>query len=397
MVRSKLALALCLFAMFSAFQISSCYSWSNGGYSPDPFNPKYGTHDWVAEHALDWLPEEARRWIVANKNWYLYGTELPDNEQAPDGIGDTQLHHVYFSADGSLIDGSSAVRANTTYRQALSYLVAEDYEKAAKYAGAMTHYISDAAVFGHVMGANTPWGAEAHHSDYESYVNSRTSSYFSEFNAYLFFDGRLETITAYEATIRLAYDTTFDSSGKGLTCIWMDQNYNWSNPVFKKRAGESLSLAVNLLTDVLYTLYLEYQAALLERFNFTIAVTSSNISVVKGGSFSIAVDVVILRGEAQEVSFSLSGLPAGATYVLNPPSGKPPFTSRLTITVPEEAPAGTYLVTLRGVGGGLSRTVTFRLSVAEPDKDMRPLLLLAAILMGTAVIIVVVVKLRKRR
>ncbi len=37
---------------------SQATAWSNGGYSADPTNPDYGTHDWLAEHALDWLPAE---------------------------------------------------------------------------------------------------------------------------------------------------------------------------------------------------------------------------------------------------------------------------------------------------------------------------------------------------
>ena len=237
------------------------FSWSNGGFSSDPLNPKYGTHDWIAEHALDWLPLEVKQWLLPYKVLYLYGTELPDNGQAPDGIGDTQLHHIYFYADGRLMDDSAAVRANATYRQALSYMLKGDFASAAKYAGAMTHYISDMAVFGHVMGKATPWGEEKHHSDYEEYVNSKTSSYYAEFNIYLKFDGKLEILTAYNAAIKLAYDTTFDSLGRGLTCVWMDKNYDWNNPTFKNRAGESLNLAVNLVADVLYTLYMEYKAS----------------------------------------------------------------------------------------------------------------------------------------
>ena len=197
-------------------------------------------------------------WILANKNLYLYGTELPDNGRAPDGIGDTWLHHIYFDADGRLIDDSSARRANATYHQALKYLLEGNFTSAAKYVGAMTHYISDMAVFGHVMGKEAPWGEEKHHSDYEQYVNKETSSYQLDFNIYLKFDGALEIITAYDAAVRLAYDTTFDSSGRNLTCVWMDENYNWSNPIFQGRVGESLNYAVNLVADVLYTLYTEY-------------------------------------------------------------------------------------------------------------------------------------------
>ena len=252
----SLSVSFLLILILAAAKFSLC--WSNGGYSSDPSSPKYGTHDWIAEHALDWLPSEVKGWILANKNLYLYGTELPDNGQAPDGIGDTWLHHIYFDADGGLIDDSSARRANATYQQALSYMLMGDLTSAAKYAGAMTHYISDVAVFAHVMGKKTPWGEEEHHSDYEQYVNDKTQSYYSDFNVYLKFDGALEIITAYDAAVRLAYDTTFDASGRNLTCVWMDKNYDWSNSIFRDRAGESLNYAVNLIADVLYTLYTEY-------------------------------------------------------------------------------------------------------------------------------------------
>ncbi len=75
-----------------------------------PHEPDYGTHDWIAEHALDWLPAAEKKHLVDNLVVYLYGTELPDNGGAPDGIGDQFLHHVYYYSDGSLQDDASAVR-----------------------------------------------------------------------------------------------------------------------------------------------------------------------------------------------------------------------------------------------------------------------------------------------
>lgn len=120
----------------------------------------------------------------------------------------------------------------------------------------MTHYICDVAVFGHVMGSSTDWGNEAHHSDYESYVNTRTDSYTDEFNTFLVFDGALDNISAYDAALAIANDTTFDLNGD-LTCVWMDENYDWNNSTFKNRAGESLNLAVNLVADVLHTFYVD--------------------------------------------------------------------------------------------------------------------------------------------
>jgi hypothetical protein len=213
-------------------------------------------HDWIAEHALDWLPQQKKQFLLDNKAGFLYGTELPDNNQASDGIGDTTKHHIYFSADGSVQDDVAAVRARDEYEKAVTFYKTGNYAQAAKQLGIVTHYIADMAVFGHVMGASTAWGAEIYHSDYETYVQDRTGSYTSEFNSFLVFDGNLSTISAYDAALKLANDTTFDLDGD-LTCVWMDQHYNWNDAAFKNRCGESLNLAVNLITDVLHSFYNE--------------------------------------------------------------------------------------------------------------------------------------------
>jgi len=256
-MRRKQAACLFAIALLSTWFIASfteVSGWSNGGYSADPTHPDYGTHDWISEHALDWLPQQEKQFLLDNKANYLYGTELPDNNQAPDGIGDTTKHHVYYFANGSVQDDAAAVRAQEEYVNAVNSYNSGNFDEAAKRLGMVTHYIADMAVFGHVMGASTAWGAETHHSDYEDYVLDRTDSYAGEFDSYLVFDGSLSTLSAYDAALTLANDTTFDANGQ-CTCVWMDQNYNWNDATFKNRCGESLNLAVNLVADVLHTFY----------------------------------------------------------------------------------------------------------------------------------------------
>jgi hypothetical protein len=256
---SKIMLTLLLICIcYTMMNVKTVECWSNGGYSPDPppFSPVYGTHDWIAQHALDWVPTKEKQYITNNLAQYLYSTELPDNSAAPHGIGDTALHHIYFWSSGILQDDASAVRAQTEYNSAVGYYKSGNVQMAVETIGIMSHYVVDVGVFGHVMGAGTDWGAEVHHSDYENYVNERTNSYVDEFDTYLVFDGSLDEISAYDAAKNLANDTTFDVNGD-LTCVWMDQNYDWGNPTFKNRAGESLNLAVNYLTDVLHKFYLE--------------------------------------------------------------------------------------------------------------------------------------------
>ncbi len=161
------SLTIVVLIVVSPFLSLNASGWSNGGYNANPASPDYGTHDWIAEHALDWLPQQEKQFLLDNKAAYLYGTELPDNGQAADGIGDTTKHHVYCRADGSLQDDAAAVRAAEEYAKAVDFYKAGNLEEAAKHLGIVAHYIADIAVFGHVMGAATIWGDEQHHSDYE--------------------------------------------------------------------------------------------------------------------------------------------------------------------------------------------------------------------------------------
>jgi hypothetical protein len=257
----KRVILACMYVISSAliianFGAAAVSGWSNGGYSANPNQPDYGTHDWIAEHALDWLPQQNKQFLLDNKASFLYGTELPDSNQMPDGIGDTTKHHVYFFANGSVQDDTAAVRARDEFLKAVDFYKAGKLGEAAKQLGVVAHYIADMAVFGHVMGASTAWGTETHHSDYETYVQDRTGSYESEFKSFLVFDGSLSAVSAYDAALTLANDTTFDLDGD-LTCVWMDQHYNWNDATFKNRCGESLNLAVNLIADMLHFFYTE--------------------------------------------------------------------------------------------------------------------------------------------
>lgn len=292
------------FTFLSIILLLSLYTetasgWGNGGYSDDPSNPDYGTHDWIAQHALNWLPSDEKAFILDALTIYLYGTEMPDNNRAPDGIGDTTKHHVYYRANGFLQDDASAVRAQEEFELAVSLYRSGNIKEAVKRLGAMTHYISDMAVFAHVMGASTDWGKEVHHSDYENYVNEKTNSYYDEFNTFLRFDGTLEEISAYDAALRLAYDTTFDTDGN-LSCVWMDRNYDWSSSIFRNRCGESLNLAVNLVADVLHTFYL----------TTSLSSTATVTFYANGLSGDATGNILIVDG----VSYSYSDIPKSFTW-----------------------------------------------------------------------------------
>jgi len=187
---------------------------------------------------------------------YLYGTELPDNCQAVDKLCDTGKHHVYFRSSGTLQDNASARRALEMQSQVLSAIAAGDYASAAKWTGAMTHYISDLASFGHVMGAGTDWGAEPEsvHGNYEDHVQTLTDEP-GEAVISVSFDGMLWPTSAYDAALALARDTTFDLSGMGHTAVWMNQTNDWNSAVFTARAYQSINLAVNYVAEAVHVVW----------------------------------------------------------------------------------------------------------------------------------------------
>ena len=238
--------------------------WKNGPtgseFSSNPQAPKYGTHDWIAEHALDWLETEEKKYILDNLETYLYGTELPDKTTGTDAIGDMALQYVFYNESAYLKNDTCARRAMEEHALAVEYIENGDLYNGTMHLGAMTHYISAVAVFGNVMN-ETYWGVPTHYDDYMNYVNSKMSSYDSVFNSYLSNLNMLGIDTAYDATLWVAFNTTFnprnlDPFGGGYkNCTWMDANYDWSDTEFKERCGESLNFAVNNVAVILYSTY----------------------------------------------------------------------------------------------------------------------------------------------
>lgn len=227
-----------------AMMIVPACAWSNGGYSTNPNLPKFGTHDYILQKAINMLPVNMRSNVDMTAAYY--GTEIPDCTGGIYCKGDVVKHHVYYKADKTLQDGSAAIRAQAEYNLAKSYLQQGNKYQFSLHLGAMSAYISDMGVFGHTMGAGTAWGPETHHSDYESYVENHFSSFGTSF------DGALSSISASDATLKLAKETTFDASR--YTNVWMDDNYGWTNAAFVSRTRYLISYDTNIVADVIYTL-----------------------------------------------------------------------------------------------------------------------------------------------
>ena len=99
--------------------------------------------------------------------------------------------------------------------------------------------------------------------------------------------------------------------------------------------------------------------------DFNLTVTPSFQTAEPGESAYYAVNVGHLSGDAQPVSLSATGLPAGVISSFSVSSAQPSFSSSLSITTEPALPPGTYPFTVTGSGGGKTHSVSADLVVDE--------------------------------
>jgi hypothetical protein len=98
-------------------------------------------------------------------------------------------------------------------------------------------------------------------------------------------------------------------------------------------------------------------------FSLTISPTSGKVQV--GGTIGATVSTAVVSGVAETVTFSASGLPAGATVVFNPPSVTAGGSSIMRITTTNATPLGTYTVTVTGTAPSTSHSTPYTLVVVN--------------------------------
>lgn len=107
--------------------------------------------------------------------------------------------------------------------------------------------------------------------------------------------------------------------------------------------------------------------------SFTLAPSSSSLSVTQGASGSDIIQVTDVNGFTGNVTLSASGLPSGVTvaFATNPTNS----TSVLTLTVSGTATVGTATITITGTSGSTTATTTIALAVtarATPGFTLSP-------------------------
>jgi hypothetical protein len=97
---------------------------------------------------------------------------------------------------------------------------------------------------------------------------------------------------------------------------------------------------------------------------FSVAATPSSQTVSPGTSTNYTVNVTPSNGFTSNVSFSVSGLPSGATASFNPISVPGSGSSTMTVTTSSSTPGGTYTLTISATGSGLTHTTQVKLLVS---------------------------------
>ena len=99
--------------------------------------------------------------------------------------------------------------------------------------------------------------------------------------------------------------------------------------------------------------------------DFSIGMSPGSAIVAAGGSTAYTITVSALSGFSGTVVFGLSGLPSGATGILNPPSLAGSGSTTLTVNTTSGTPAGTFTVIVTGTSGSLNHAASASLGVTS--------------------------------
>jgi hypothetical protein len=95
--------------------------------------------------------------------------------------------------------------------------------------------------------------------------------------------------------------------------------------------------------------------------DFSLTVSPTSRTITHGHSTTYTINIQALNGFTGSVNFSVSGLPSGTTFSFSP---NPATTSSvLAVNTSGGTPTGGYTLTITGVGGGYTHTITVRLNV----------------------------------
>ncbi|QFU93084.1 S8 family serine peptidase [Amycolatopsis sp. YIM 10] len=105
--------------------------------------------------------------------------------------------------------------------------------------------------------------------------------------------------------------------------------------------------------------------------DFSLSVSPGSVTVEEpGGSGSVDVGTQLVKGTAESVALSATGLPSGATATFAPTSVTAGEGAELTIATGTSTPDGTYRITVTGKAASVTRTAGVTLVVGAPAGDI---------------------------
>lgn len=98
--------------------------------------------------------------------------------------------------------------------------------------------------------------------------------------------------------------------------------------------------------------------------DFALQTSASALSIRQGGTGTVSVTVLALRGFHDPVNLTALDLPAGISLQFEPPSITPGGTVTVNVAVSIFAAVGNYTITILGVSGSVTHKVTLHLNIA---------------------------------
>jgi endo-1,4-beta-D-glucanase Y len=106
--------------------------------------------------------------------------------------------------------------------------------------------------------------------------------------------------------------------------------------------------------------------------DFSLADAPASGSVTAGASATTTVSTTVVAGTAEAVTFTASGLPAGASATFNPPSVPAGDSSTLTIATATTTASGSYQLTITGGAASASHSIGYTLTVSGSGGGSNP-------------------------
>jgi len=168
------------------------------------------------------------------------------------------------------------------------------------------------------------------------------------------------------ATMTAAVALTLEGAPAGVTGTFTPASVTAATSTLAISVGTAAAPGAYTLTvrgrgdglDKTATIRLTVEAA--PDFSFILLPTA--VSVVRGESANVAVNLTRVGGFADAVRFEAEGLPTGVTATFDP-NPAPAAATTLRIAAAAEAAAGTYPIRVRGTAGAISKVVTINITI----------------------------------